>query len=173
MELTELIRDVPDFPKPGIIFKDIMPLLENGPAFRQSVDEMATAFDGIKPDKIVGAEARGFIFGAALAYKLSAGFVAVRKPGKLPHKVKTVTYELEYGTDSLCVHEDAIKPGESVLIVDDLLATGGTVGGVVKLMREIGAEIAGVGFLIELDFLKGRAKLEGLNVQSLIHVSGD
>jgi adenine phosphoribosyltransferase len=173
MDLETYIRDVPDFPKPGIVFKDIMPLLENGPALQQAVDDLAARFEEVRVDKIVGAEARGFIFGAALAYKLGAGFVAVRKPGKLPHKVESVTYELEYGTDTLCVHRDAVKAGETVLIIDDLLATGGTVAGVVKLMEAIGAKIVGIGFLIELDFLKGREKLPGQNVQSLIRVAGE
>jgi len=173
MDLNTLIRDVPDFPKPGIVFKDIMPLLENGPAFRQAVDELAARFADVQPDKVIGAEARGFIFGAALAYKLGCGFVAVRKPGKLPYQVKTVTYELEYGTDTLCVHEDAVKPGEKALVVDDLLATGGTVGGVVKLLKEMGAEVLGAAFLIELSFLNPREKLPGLRIESLLDVAGE
>jgi len=168
MDLTAKIRDIPDFPKEGIVFKDIMPLLEDGEAFRQAVDDLADAFADTKPDVVLGAEARGFIFGGALAYRLGCGFVAVRKPGKLPHKVRTVTYELEYGTDSLCVHEDALRPGMRVLVIDDLLATGGTVEGVVKLVRQAGAEVVGCGFLIELGFLKGREKLPGLNIRSLI-----
>ncbi|MFW5857978.1 MAG: adenine phosphoribosyltransferase, partial [Planctomycetota bacterium] len=118
-------------------------------------------------------EARGFIFGAALAYKLGCGFVAVRKPGKLPYQVKTVTYELEYGTDTLCVHEDAVKPGEKALVVDDLLATGGTVGGVVKLLKEMGAEVLGAAFLIELSFLNPREKLPGVRIESLLDVAGE
>lgn len=170
MELVELIRDIPDFPKEGIIFKDIMPLVENGPAFRQAVDELATAFADTKPDMIMGAEARGFIFGAALAYAMGIGFVAVRKPGKLPYKTRDVTYELEYGTDTLCIHEDALKPGQKVLVIDDLLATGGTMGGMVKLIEDAGAEVAGIGFLIELAFLKAREKLKGHNIKSLIIV---
>ncbi|MFH0911341.1 MAG: adenine phosphoribosyltransferase [Planctomycetota bacterium] len=173
MDLAERIRDIPDFPKKGIVFKDIMPLLQDGAALREAVDRLAAAFADVKPEVVLAAEARGFIFGAAVAYKLGIGFVAVRKPGKLPYKTRSVTYELEYGTDTLCMHEDALKKGARVLVIDDLLATGGTVAGMVKLVREAGAEVAGVGFLIELDFLHGRDKLPGLDVRSLIHCAGE
>lgn len=169
MDLAKFIRDVPDFPKEGILFKDIMPLLEDGEAFHESIDQLADLFKDSGAEVIVGAEARGFIFGSALAYKLGIGFAAIRKPGKLPYKVKTVTYDLEYGSDTLCIHEDAVKKGQKVVIIDDLLATGGTVGGVVKLLTEMQADIVGIGFLIELDFLNGREKFPGQNVQSLIH----
>jgi adenine phosphoribosyltransferase len=173
MDLESHIRDVADFPKPGIVFKDIMPLLQNGEALRSAIDQLADAFKDCKVDAVVGAEARGFIFGTALAYKLGVGFVAVRKPGKLPYKTKEVTYDLEYGTDTLCIHEDALKEGDNALVIDDLLATGGTVCGVVQLLKEMKVNISGVGFLIELDFLNGREKLSGLNVQSLIHYAGE
>ena len=168
MDFADWIRDVPDFPKEGIVFKDIMPLLQNGPAFQAAVDAMAAQFGEIRVDKIVGAEARGFIFGAALAYKLGAGFVAVRKPGKLPHKTRNVTYELEYGTDTLCIHEDAVSQGQRVLVIDDLLATGGTVGGMIRLVEDLGAEVVGVGFVIELTFLPGRKLLSDYDVKSLV-----
>ncbi|MBN1257007.1 MAG: adenine phosphoribosyltransferase [Planctomycetes bacterium] len=171
MDLASLLRTVPDFPKAGINFIDIMPLLQDGAALRQAVDDLAAAFADVKPEVIVAAEARGFIFGTALAYKLGIGFVAVRKPGKLPYKTRQVTYELEYGTDTLCMHEDALKKDARVLVIDDLLATGGTISGTVQMVKEAGAEVVGVGFLVELDFLHGREKLAGLNVKSLLHIS--
>jgi len=173
MDLQNLIRDIPNFPKPGIIFKDITTLLADGAGFSQSVDELAKKFADCGATKIIGAEARGFIFGAALAYKLGIGFVPVRKPDKLPYKTRSVTYELEYGTDTLCMHEDAVDQGEKVLVVDDLLATGGTVGGMLQLLESAGAEIVGIGFLIELDFLNGREKLGKYRVESLIHYAGE
>lgn len=169
IELEDLIRDVPDFPKPGIIFKDIMPLLANGSALRQTIDSMATAAADLRPDVILGAEARGFILGSALAYKLGCGFVTARKPGKLPYTTVTAKYALEYGFDSLEVHIDAIKPGQRVLICDDLLATGGTAKAKVELVERLDGVVAGLTFVIELDFLNGRDKLEGYEVQSLIH----
>ncbi|MHC4884794.1 MAG: adenine phosphoribosyltransferase [Planctomycetota bacterium] len=170
MELASLIRDIPDYPKEGIVFKDIMPLVENGPAFRQAIDELAALFADSGAEIIVGAEARGFIFGAALAYKMNLGFAAVRKPGKLPYKCREVSYDLEYGSDTLCMHEDALEPGKKVLVIDDLLATGGTIGATIQMIEEAKAEVVGIGFLIELDFLGGRAKLGDHNIQSLIHV---
>jgi adenine phosphoribosyltransferase len=173
MDLEQLIRDIPDFPKKGIIFKDITPLLADGPAFRHAVDELAGKFAGRGATKILAAEARGFIFGAALAYKLGIGFIPVRKPGKLPHTSISVTYELEYGTDTLCMHEDAVAQGERVLLIDDLLATGGTVEGMLKLIQQAGGEVAGIGFLIELDFLKGRDRLGGLPIETLMHIAGE
>ncbi|MHC4873788.1 MAG: adenine phosphoribosyltransferase [Planctomycetota bacterium] len=169
MNLAEYIRDIPDFPKEGIVFKDIMPLLENGPAFSEAIDQLAEIFNDSGAEIIVGAEARGFIFGAALAYKMGIGFAAVRKPGKLPYKTKELTYDLEYGTDTLCIHEDAVSKGQKVLVIDDLLATGGTVAAVVNMLEEMEADIVGIGFLIELDFLNGKEKLSGHNIKSLIH----
>lgn len=171
MDLRALIRDIPDFPKPGIIFLDITPLLGDGKAFRHAIDTMAERFKDCGATRIVCAEARGFIFGAALAYKMGLGFVPVRKPGKLPWKTTTVTYDLEYGTDTLCMHEDALLHGEKVLVIDDVLATGGTLQGMLKLMETFGAEIVGVGVLIELGFLNGRDKIGDLPFDSIIQVS--
>ena len=165
----DLIRDVPDFPKPGIIFKDIMPMLADGPAFKQIVDELAEAVAPWKPDLVLGAEARGFMFGAPLAYALGAGFVAARKPGKLPYTTVSAKYALEYGFDALEVHIDAIKPGQRVLICDDLLATGGTCKAKIELVERLGGVVAGLAFAIELDFLNGREKLAGHEIVSLIH----
>ncbi|MBN2714192.1 MAG: adenine phosphoribosyltransferase [Planctomycetes bacterium] len=173
MDLAGLIRDVPNFPKEGIIFKDITTLLSNGDGFKQAVDELADKFASKGATAVVGMEARGFIFGAAVAYKLGIGFVPVRKPGKLPFKTTEVTYDLEYGTDTLCMHEDALKAGDKVLLIDDLLATGGTVGGTIQLVEKTGAEVAGIGFLIELDFLHGRDKLQKYDVFSILHVDGE
>jgi adenine phosphoribosyltransferase len=167
-ELSAIIRDVPDFPKEGILFKDITTLLQDKDALRKSIDILADEYRDKGVDLVVGAEARGFIFGAALAYQLNAGFIPIRKPGKLPHKVASYTYELEYGTDTLEMHEDAIPQGAKVLIVDDLLATGGTVQAVTHLVKEQGADIVGIAFLIELGFLKGRDKLKDLPVYSVI-----
>ena len=158
-ELKDCIRDVPDFPKEGIIFKDITTLLKNKEAFKKSVDLMAKKYKKGSIDQVVSVESRGFIFGAALAYKLGAGFVPVRKKGKLPAKIRSATYELEYGTDTLEMHEDAISANDKVLVVDDLLATGGTVKAVVDLLKECNAKIEGIVFLIELRFLKGKKKL--------------
>lgn len=173
MDLASRIRDIPNFPKPGIIFKDITPLLADPIAFRQAIDELAAALQTRGATKIVGAEARGFIFAASVAYKLGLGFIPVRKPGKLPYRTTSVTYELEYGTDTLCMHEDAIQPGEKVLIIDDVLATGGTVHGILQLVEKAGGKVVGIGFLIELDFLQGRKKLGNLPIVSLIHVAGE
>lgn len=167
-ELTNAIREVPDFPKKGILFKDITTLLKDGDMLRKAVDTLYDYYKNIKVDKVIGVEARGFIFAPAVAYKLGAGFIPVRKPGKLPAKTISVTYELEYGTDTLQMHEDAISKGEKVLIIDDLLATGGTAAGVLKLVQKLGGEVVGVGFLIELEFLKGREKLSGVDVTTII-----
>jgi len=168
IELEDLIRDVPDFPKPGIIFKDIMPLLANGLALRQTIDSMATAAAELRPDVILGAEARGFILGSALAYKLGCGFVTARKPGKLPYTTINVGYQLEYGEAIIEMHTDAIAPGQRVLIVDDLLATGGTTAATVQLVEKLGGAVVGVAFVIELTFLNGRERLGNHDVFALI-----
>jgi adenine phosphoribosyltransferase len=157
--LANYLRDVPDFPQPGIVFKDLTPLLADVDSFRYTVDAIADHAAGLTVDKVVGIEARGFIFAAAVAYRLGAGFVPVRKPGKLPWKTVTETYELEYGTDSLDVHGDAITAGEAVYVVDDVLATGGTAAAACRLVNRLGGAIAGLAFVVELGFLEGRAKL--------------
>ena len=161
MELANLIRDIPDWPKPGIVFKDITPLLSNPAGLAMAVEQMVNPFRGQNVDVVCGAESRGFIFGTALAQALSAGFVPVRKPNKLPHKTLGIEYELEYGTDRLEIHEDAVKPGQRVLMADDLLATGGTMKACCELVRQLGGEIVGITLLIELLFLDGRKQLEG------------
>ena len=168
IDLKDCIRDIPDFPKPGIIFKDISTLLKNNQALRQSIDVIAEQFKDKKIEQVVGVESRGFIFGATLAYKLGAGFVPIRKKGKLPYKTQSITYQLEYGSDTLEIHEDALKPGTRVLVVDDLLATGGTVKAVTDLLKTQQAEIVGVAFLVELKFLGGLQKLKGFPVYSVI-----
>ncbi len=167
--LKELIRTVPDFPKEGILFYDITTLLKDKTGFAQLIDAFAAYYIGKDIDLVLGIEARGFIFGPALAYRLNAGFVPVRKPKKLPAQTARVTYDLEYGTDSLEIHLDAIEPGQRVLLVDDLLATGGTMQATIQLVRQLGGEIVGLGFAIELDFLKGRAKFQQYDVLSLLH----
>ncbi len=166
--LKSHIRDIPDFPKPGILFKDITTLLQNKSAFKKAVDELADKFKHKKIDLVVAVEARGFILGGAVAHKLGAGFVPVRKYGKLPWKTNSATYELEYGSDTLEMHQDAIKPRDRVLIVDDLLATGGTVKATTDLVKQLQGKIVGIAFLIELKFLKGKDKLKGYPVFSLI-----
>lgn len=166
-ELKRAIRDVPDFPKKGIIFKDITTLLKDSGKFQKAVDALAEKVK-VKPDVVVSVESRGFIFGSALAYKLGAGFVPVRKKGKLPYKTISASYELEYGTDTLEMHVDAIGPGQKALIVDDLLATGGTVSAVIEMVKKLGGEVAGIVFLIELAFLNGRKKLKGYPVDTLV-----
>lgn len=170
MDLEQYIRDIPDFPKEGIIFKDITPLLASPEGFRGAIDTIAEAYADSGITKVMGAEARGFIFGGALAYALGAGFVPARKPGKLPWKTTSHTYALEYGTDSLEVHTDAFTPGDVVLIVDDVLATGGTAAAKAALAEKAGATVAGFAFLLELDFLGGREKLGEPRIVSLIHV---
>lgn len=167
-KLKSHIRDIPDFPKKGIIFKDITPLLKSGMAFREAVGQIAKRFKNKKIDFVLSVEARGFIFGAAVAYKLGAGIVPVRKKGKLPYKTYSVTYDLEYGQDTLEVHQDAFRKGTRVLIVDDLLATGGTTRAVVDLVERMGGKIAGIAFVVELLPLKGRDKLKGYPVLSLV-----
>ena len=167
-QVEELIRDVPDFPKPGIIFKDITPLLGHAEGFALAIDLMAADLGDLKPDYIVGTESRGFIFGAALAYKLGAGFIPVRKPGKLPSAVHSCEYDLEYGTDAVEVHRDALHHGARTLIVDDLLATGGTAKATGELLQRLGADLLGYAFLIELGFLNGRQHLSDAPVSSLI-----
>lgn len=167
MNLRDYIRDVLDF-KPGITFFDITPLLADPSAFRYAIDALAERYQDCGANKIVAAEARGFLFGAPLAYKMNVGFIPVRKPGKLPYKTTQVTYELEYGTDSLQMHVDAVKPGDNVLIIDDLLATGGTTGGMIQLVKNAGGSVAGIGFLIELGFLDGTSKLEGIPHEYLL-----
>jgi len=167
-DLKKHIRDIPNFPKEGIIFKDISTLLKNKDAFKKSIDIIAKQFKKEHVDQVVGVEARGFIFGSALAYKLGAGFIPIRKKGKLPYKTESVTYQLEYGTDTLEIHEDAVQPKDRVLVVDDLLATGGTVRAVCDLLKKQKADIVGVAFLVELKFLKGKNRLKDLPVYSII-----
>ena len=167
-DLKKLIREVPDWPKPGILFYDLTTLLKDKRGFHALIDKMCEHYANKKIDVVVGIEARGFIFAPALAYHLGAGFVPVRKPKKLPAKTARVTYDLEYGTDSLEIHEDAAGAGQRVLVCDDLLATGGTAAAAVKLVRGLGAEVVGTGFAVELTFLNGRSKLPGLDVFSLI-----
>jgi adenine phosphoribosyltransferase len=167
-DLRARIREVPDFPKPGILFYDITTLLKDGPSFREAVTLMLDPFRDMKIDLVVGMESRGFIFSAPMAYELGVGLVPVRKLGKLPHETLSVEYALEYGSNTLEIHRDAISAGQKVLIVDDLLATGGTVRGTVDLVQRLGAEIVGLSFLVELVFLKGRERLDGLAVSSVI-----
>jgi len=163
------IRDIPDFPREGIVFKDITNVLKDADAFKHAIDLLAKHFEKQHIDYIAGIEARGFIFGSALAYKMGKGFIPIRKPGKLPHKTEKITYDLEYGKDSLEIHLDAVEPGKKVLIVDDLLATGGTIDAAVKLVKKIGGEVMGVAFVIELEFLNGRKRLpEDCNITRLI-----
>jgi adenine phosphoribosyltransferase len=166
--LRKLVRDVPDFPKKGIIFKDITPILRNASALSTSIDLLTEPFKGRKVTAVVGMESRGFIFGVPAAERLKAGFVPVRKPGKLPAATISEEYALEYGTDRLEMHKDALGKGDKVLVVDDLLATGGTAEATVRMVRSTGAEVVGVSFVIELKFLDGRSKLKGLEVKSLI-----
>ena len=168
MDLAAKIRDIPDFPKRGIVFKDIMPLLADPDALHETVERLAEFSEPRKPDLILGAEARGFILGAALAYRLHCGFIAARKPGKLPWRTVSVKYALEYGFDALELHADAIKPGTRVIIHDDLLATGGTAKAKIDLVEQLGGVVVGVAFVIELEFLHGRDRLEGYDVFSLI-----
>jgi len=167
--LKSLIREVPDFPKPGILFYDITTLLKDPKGLHELIDALGAGYAGKGITKVVGIEARGFIFAPAVAYALNAGFVPVRKPKKLPAPAERVEYQLEYGTDALEIHRDAVEPGENVLIVDDVLATGGTAGAVTKLVEKLGGIVAGLGFVIELDVLKGRAKLPGYDIRALIH----
>ncbi len=168
LDYRSLIREVPDFPKPGILFYDITTLLKNSDAVRNLADELTERYQGLRVGKVVGIESRGFIFGGILSARLGAGFVPVRKPGKLPADCYEVKYSLEYGANSLAIHRDAIEIGERVLIVDDLLATGGTAGATVNLVRQLGGEIVGLDFLVELRSLNGRERLAGYAVHSTI-----
>ena len=168
VELASKIRDVPDFPKPGILFKDITTLLKDGPSFVAAIDGLIAKIGQRQIDAVVGMESRGFIFAAPIAYKLGVGFVPVRKLGKLPADVVSVEYELEYGSATLEMHRDALQPGAKVLIVDDLLATGGTVAGTIELVKQLKSEVVALAFLIELGFLKGRERLGGYDVVTLI-----
>ena len=167
-ELKKYVRDVPDYPQKGIVFRDITPLLGDKKVFREVVELMSRSWAADPPDLVAGIEARGFIPGSAIAVRLGAGFVPIRKTGKLPWMTVTETYELEYGTDQLEVHSDAVQPGQKVLIVDDVLATGGTASAAVRLMRKLGAEVVGVQVLIELGYLEGRQKLKDVKLSSEI-----
>ncbi len=168
--LKSVIRDIPDFPKEGIIFKDITPLLANADALKKTIDTLKERYAGKGITKVVGIEARGFIFASALAYALGAGTVLVRKPGKLPYKTFKQSYTLEYGTDAVEIHQDAFEPGQKIVILDDVLATGGTIAATINLIQNnFDVEIVEVAFLIELDFLKGREKIKDLPVHSLMH----
>ena len=164
MNLRDAIRTIPDYPKPGIMFRDITTLLGDARAFRRAIDELLTPFAGTKVDKVAGIEARGFILGGAIAHQLSCGFVPIRKKGKLPHKTVSMAYALEYGTDEIEIHVDAVKPGDKVLLVDDLIATGGTATAAVNLLQKIGAEIVAACFVIDLPDLGGAAKLRAMDV---------
>jgi adenine phosphoribosyltransferase len=168
IDLASRIRDVPDFPQRGILFKDITTLLKDGPAFRAAIDELTNRVRDLDVDVVVGMESRGFIFAAPIAYNLGLGFAPVRKLGKLPAETISAEYALEYGTNTLELHVDAIEEGQRVLIVDDLLATGGTVGATIDLVERLGGEVVGTAFLVELTFLGGRSRLEGYRVASLI-----
>lgn len=168
-QLKSLIREIPDFPKPGILFYDITTLLKDKLGYATLIDQLSEQYVGKDIDLVLGMEARGFIFAPALAYRLNAGFVPVRKPGKLPAETAKVSYDLEYGSNTLEIHKDAIQKGQRVIIIDDLLATGGTAEATVKLAKSLGADVAGLGFVVELDFLKGRDKLKGLDVFSILN----
>lgn len=168
LDFSKYIRDIPDWPQPGILFRDITPLLGNPKAFPAAVNQMCQPFLGKNIKYVAAVEARGFIFGAAICEKLEAGFIPIRKAGKLPFKAESLTYDLEYGTDTIQVHQDALRKGDNVLLVDDLLATGGTMGAAAKLIEKIGGNVAGISFLIELEFLKGREKLSGYDIDVLI-----
>jgi adenine phosphoribosyltransferase len=166
--LTDFIRNIPDFPKPGIQFKDISPLLQNPEAFKEAIGLMAEPYRANPVDFVVGIESRGFIFGVPLACELGVGFILIRKPGKLPSETISATYELEYGTDEIQIHKDAIQPGQSVALVDDLLATGGTMAAACRLVAQLGGNIQGISFLIELAFLEGRNRLPGQDIHTLV-----
>ena len=168
MDIKSHIRDIPDFPKQGVLFKDITPLLSDAVAFRAGISALFEMIGNVKVDKVIGMESRGFIFGPVLAEKLNAGFIPVRKPGKLPSSTLSESFDLEYGTDCLEIHLDAIKTGDKVLIHDDVIATGGTAKAVCKLVERLGGEVVQLNFLIELEFLKGRKKLEGYETKSLL-----
>jgi adenine phosphoribosyltransferase len=167
-DLKKMIREIPDYPKPGILYYDLTTLLQDGKGFHSLVDKLCEHYGGQPVDVVAGIEARGFIFAPALAYRLGAGFVPVRKPKKLPWKTASVTYQLEYGSDQLEIHQDAVKKGQRVLLCDDLLATGGTAAAAINLVRQLGGNIVGAAFAVELNFLHGRAKLPGVDVFSLL-----
>ena len=173
-ELAASIRSIPDYPKPGIIFRDITTMLGDAKAFRRAVDALVQPYAGTKIDKVAGMEARGFILGGAVAHQLSAGFVPIRKKGKLPHDIVRIAYSLEYGVDEMEMHRDAVNPGERVILVDDLIATGGTAVGATQLLRQIGAEVVAACFVIDLPDLGGRKKLEALDVpvHTLVEFAG-
>ena len=168
MNLNDYVASIPDFPSKGILFRDITPLMADGEAFRYACDELTAYAKKVGAEVVAGPESRGFIFGCPVAYNLGIGFVPVRKPNKLPRKTISVTYDLEYGTNELHMHEDAIRPGQKVLIIDDLLATGGTVDATIKLVEQLGGEVVGCAFLIELEDLKGREALSGYDVFTLM-----
>ena len=168
VKISKKIRSIPDFPKKGILFRDITPLLQDATSFKEAIELLSAHYQDRKLDLVVSAEARGFILGAGIAYRLGVGFVPVRKPGKLPYEVERATYQLEYGEDSLEIHKDGVKKGEKVLVFDDLLATGGTARAICQLVEELGGKIVEVCFLIELTSLKGREKLKGYDIFSLI-----
>lgn len=174
MDIKSVIRTIPDYPKPGIMFRDVTTLFGNARAFRTTVDQLVQPYAGTRIDKVVGIEARGFILAGAVAHQLSVGFVPVRKKGKLPWRTISQTYELEYGTDTVEIHEDAVARGENVLLVDDLIATGGTAEAAIKLIEKVGAQVVGCSFIIDLPELKGRARLEklGKKVLSLVEFEG-
>ncbi|MDD3520117.1 MAG: adenine phosphoribosyltransferase [Actinomycetota bacterium] len=168
MDLKSKIRNIPDFPKKGIVFYDITTLIKDGPAFRYAVDKLVESCKGKKIDAVIGAESRGFIFGSIVAYKLGVGFIPVRKPGKLPYETRQISYQLEYGCSTLEMHVDAVKEGDNILIVDDLVATGGTAKATADMIEKAGGKIAGFCFLIELNFLKPREALQGYDIFSLV-----
>ena len=170
-KLRAAIRDVPNFPKEGIIFKDITPVLGDPELLQRSIDQMAATADGLEINKVVGIDARGFIFAPLIALNHNAGFAPIRKKGKLPWNTKSMSYSLEYGENEIEIHEDAVKPGDKVLLIDDLLATGGTASAAVKLLKQLGAEVVCVTFLIELDFLNGREAIDCENIHSILHYS--
>jgi adenine phosphoribosyltransferase len=167
-ELRACVRDIPDFPKPGVVFKDITPLLAHADAFQSTIDLLAGHFSSTRIDKVLGVEARGFIIAAPVSYKFGAGFIPIRKAGKLPWDIEREEYELEYGSDLLEIHRDGVEPGDNVVIVDDVLATGGTASASVRLVEKLGGTVTGLGFVIELGFLGGRSKLAGYDVVSLM-----
>lgn len=170
-DLAPFIRDIPDFPKPGIVFKDITPLLGDGPALQACIIQLKDAVSDLQYDAIVGIESRGFIFGAALAYETGKGFVPVRKPGKLPYEVVSQEYTLEYGTDTIEIHRDALEPGQRVLIVDDLIATGGTAAATCELVEKLGAQVAALAFVVSLDFIPWQARLKNRTTRVLLRYS--
>lgn len=168
MNLKDYIADVPNYPKEGVMFRDLTPLMGNGPAFKYATEEIVNYAKSLKVDLVCGPEARGFIIGCPVAYELEIGFVPVRKPGKLPREIVAVDYDLEYGTDTLTIHKDAIQPGQRVFIVDDLLATGGTIKATIDLVEKLGGTVAGCAFIIELEDLKGSEKLQGYDFKTLV-----